>query len=64
MRFTVDRKEEEFLVLISETEEKFNVEAKICPEAKEGDIIYIKILEKETEDVKRKIEEKFNRIKK
>ena len=64
MKFTVGRKEEKLLVLVSENEEKFKMEANICPDAKEGDIISIEILEKETEDIRRKIEEKFNQIKK
>ncbi len=64
MKFTVDRKEEGFLVVVNQNKECLNIDAKLCPGAKEGDIISIEVLEKETNEAKKAIEEKLERLKK
>ena len=63
MKLTVDRKEEGFLVLLLPDGEKVNISDKICPEAKEGDILNIEILKEETENKKEELEKKLDFLK-
>ena len=63
MKLTVDRKEEGFLVLLLPDGEMINISEKICPEAKEGDILNIEILKEETENKKEELEKKLDFLK-
>ena len=63
MKLTVDRKEEGFLVLLLPDGEKVNISDKICPEAKEGDILNIEIHKEETENKKEELEKKLDFLK-
>lgn len=63
MKLTVDRKEEGFLVLILPDGETLNISDKICPEAKEGDILNIEIFKGETENKKEELRKKLDFLK-
>lgn len=63
MKLTVDRKEENLLVLISPDGEIINVSEKLCPEAREGDIISVEILKGETENRKEELRKKLEFLK-
>ena len=63
MKLTVDRKEEGFLVLLLPDGEKINISEKICPEAKEGDILNIEILKEGTENKKEELKKKLDFLK-
>ena len=62
MKFTVDRKEEGFFVVINRENECFNVDARICPEAKEGDILNVEVLREETKEAKSEIEARIKKL--
>ncbi|MBQ2942565.1 MAG: DUF3006 domain-containing protein [Clostridia bacterium] len=64
MKVVVDRKEGTLLVLSLPDGECINVSGKICPEAKEGDIINIEILADETKQRKMSLGEKLKKLKK
>ena len=63
MKITVDRREEECLAVILPDGECVNISSKLCPEAKEGDIIKIEISEEDTKDVGMRIKEKLDALK-
>lgn len=63
MKFTIDRFEEEFAIVELENREMVEIPKAILPiEAKEGDIINISVEERETEDRKKRIQDKFDRL--
>ena len=63
MKVTIDRREEDLLVAILPGGECISFDKKLCPEAKEGDVIVIEVSKEDTEDKKKSIEEKLNRLK-
>ena len=63
MKVTVDRREENFLVVVLPDGECVSLNCKICPEAKEGDDICIEVFKKETADAFERISGKINRLK-
>ncbi len=63
MKVTVDRKEGTFLVLILPDGECINVSEKLCPEAKEGDIINIEVSLSETKEKREAIKDKLKTLK-
>ena len=63
MKVTIDRREEDLLVAILPGGECISFDKKLCPEAKEGDVIVIEVSKEDTEDKKKNIEEKLNRLK-
>jgi len=63
MRFTIDRFEGELAIVELENREIIEIPKVILPmEAKEGDIIIISVDEKETQDRKKTIQEKFESL--
>lgn len=56
MEYIVDRIEGNFLILEGENEQFFKLSADALPEAKEGDIIQISVLQKKTKERKKDIE--------
>ncbi|MBU5255858.1 DUF3006 domain-containing protein [Tissierella praeacuta] len=63
MRFTIDRFEGELAIVELENREIIEIPKVILPmEAKEGDIIIISVDEKETQDRKKRIQEKFESL--
>lgn len=63
MRFTIDRFEGELAIVELENREIIEIPKAILPmEAKEGDIIIISVDEKETQDRKKRIQEKFESL--
>ena len=63
MKVTVDKIEEGFLEVVLPDGECVNISRKLCPEAKEGDVIVIDVSSKDTNDSKNRIEEKLNILK-
>ena len=64
MKVTIDRREEDLLVAILPGGECISFDKKLCPEAKEGDIITVEVSKEETVEAKKRIFEKLNRLKK
>lgn len=63
MNFVVDRFEGDYAVVELKNKEMLNIPRAILPEqAKEGDVINISIEETETENRKKRIEDKFNSL--
>ncbi|MGJ0846357.1 DUF3006 domain-containing protein [Tissierella praeacuta] len=63
MRFTIDRFEGELAIVELENREIIEIPKVILPmDAKEGDIIIISVDEKETQDRKKRIQEKFESL--
>ncbi|TCU77300.1 DUF3006 family protein [Tissierella praeacuta] len=63
MRFTIDRFEGELAIVELENREIIEIPKVILPiDAKEGDIIIISLDEKETQDRKKRIQEKFESL--
>lgn len=63
MRFTIDRFEEEFAIVELENGDMVEIPRAILPiEAKEGDILSITIEKDETEERKKRIQSKFDRL--
>lgn len=63
MRFTIDRFEEEFAIVELENGEIIEIPRSILPmEAKEGDIVSIAVEKTETEERKKRIQNKFDRL--
>ena len=62
MKVTVDRTEEELIVVILPGGECVNISKKLCPGAKEGDVLSIEVSEKDTKEAKERIREKFFRL--
>lgn len=63
MRFTIDRFEEEFAIVELENGEVVEIPKAILPsESKEGDIISISVEKDETEERKKRIQNKFDRL--
>lgn len=63
MKVTVDRLEENMLVVILPDGTSINMSNKLCIEAKEGDIINIEVSKDETEENTAKIANKFELLK-
>lgn len=63
MSFIIDRFEGEFAVVELENKEIIDIPRAILPvDAKEGDVIIISIEETETENQKKRIQDKFNSL--
>lgn len=63
MKFTIDRFEEGFAMVELENGEILEIPRSILPiEAKEGDIISITVEKNETEDRRKRIQGKFDRL--
>lgn len=63
MKFTIDRFEEEFAIVELENGEIIEIPRIILPyEAKEGDIVSTYIEKSETEERKKRIQGKFDRL--
>ena len=64
MKVTVDRREEGLLRVVLPDGECLSISHKLCPEAKEGDVIAIEVSEDDTVKAEKRIFEKLNRLKK
>ena len=64
MKVAVDRREEGLLRVVLPNGECLSISHKLCPEAKEGDIITVEVSKEETVEAKKRIFEKLNRLKK
>lgn len=63
MNFIIDRFEGDYAVVELENKEMLDIPRAILPEeAKEGDVINISIEETETENRKKRIQDKFNSL--
>lgn len=63
MNFIIDRFEGDYAVVELENKEMVDIPRAILPvEAKEGDVINISIQETETENRKKRIQDKFNSL--
>ncbi len=63
MEFTVDRIENDKIVLCMKDGKTIDMNISLCPFAKEGDVVEIKINEEKTDERRKRIEEKWNRLK-
>lgn len=64
MKVTVDRREDGLLRVVLPEGECLSISHKLCPEAKEGDVIIIEVSEDDTVKAEKRIFEKLNRLKK
>ena len=64
MKVTIDRREEDLLVAILPGGECISFDKKLCPEAKEGDVIVIEVSKEDTMEAEKRIFGKLNRLKK
>lgn len=64
MEFTVDRIENDKIVLCTKDGKTMDMDIMLCPLAKEGDVVEIRINEEKTDGRKKKMEERWNRLKK
>ncbi|CAK7045978.1 DUF3006 domain-containing protein [Tissierella carlieri] len=63
MKITIDRFEEEFAIVELENGEIIEIPKVILPiEAKEGDVVSITVEKTETEERKKRIQNKFDRL--
>lgn len=63
MKFTIDRFEEEFAIVELANKEMISIPRSILPiEAKEGDIISVSVEQGETEERRKRIQSKFDRL--
>lgn len=59
MKVTIDRIEGGFLIAELENGEMAKLDRVFCPQAREGDIVEIRVLEEETAERKKRIEAKM-----
>ena len=64
MKVTVDRREEGLLRVVLPDGECLSISHKLCPEAKEGDVIVIEVSKEDTMEAEKRISGKLNRLKK